>query len=431
MELGLDLKQSQTLSAQQLQSMEILRMSAQELLEHIEQVSQENPVIEMGSFDTSHIRSSEAHIDPASLVAASPEGDTLYAHVIDQLQRKKLNLQVFSAAKLIASYLDDKGQITESDSELSAQLKIPARPVREALDVIWSLEPAGVGARNIGHCIALQLMRFDEDTEIACQVANKYLDRVAKGQSAYIKREIKCTDNQFKDAIRQIRKTNPRPCAGFAAHERTRTVLPEIIVSRQEDGSLTVQVGESCIPPLSLNDEYNEIYKGSDDSELKNYLSSKLREARWLIGSIERRGATLRSIAAGLVEKQREFFEGSTKTQAALTMTELAEELGVHISTVSRAVAGKYLRCDAGTFPLAHFFSRALGQSGDLSVRSARELVVGIIDSEDKNIPMSDMEISKTIQESGCNISRRTVAKYRLELGIPPASARKQLHYDL
>ena len=427
MELGLDLKQSQTLSAQQLQSMEILRMSVQELFEHIDKVSQENPVIEVGSFDTTYLRSSGAHIDPASLAIASPEGDTLYTHVIDQLQREKLNTQVFIAAKLIASCLDEKGQITESDAELSAHLKIPERLVKEAIEIIWSLEPAGVGARSIGNCIALQLMRFDEDTEIARQIADNYLDRVAKGQSAYIKKELKCTDEQLKDAIRQIRETDPRPCAGFAVQERAQTVIPEIIISRQESGVLSVRVGESYIPPLSLNNEYNDIYKAAEDSELKGYLSVKLREAKWLIGSIERRGETLRHIAAGLVEKQRAFFEGSTKTTAALTMTELADELGVHISTVSRAVAGKYLRCDAGTFPLSHFFSRTLGTTGVLSVRCARERVVSIIDAEDKNKPLSDMAISKIMEESGCNISRRTVAKYRLELGIPPASARKQL----
>ena len=427
MELGLNLKQSQTLSAQQLQSMEILRMSAQELFEHIDKVSQENPVIEVGSFDTTYFRNSGAHIDPAGLAIASPDGDTLFAHVIDQLQRKKLDSQVFAAAKLIASCLDDKGQITENDYELSANLKISERLVKEAVEIIWSLEPAGVGARNIGHCIALQLMRFDEDTELACHIANEYLDRVAKGQLVYIKKELKCTDEQLKNAIRQIRQTDPRPCAGFAVHERTHTVFPEIIVSRQENGGLSVQVGENCLPALSLNSEYNEIYKTSEDSELKDYLSSKLKEAKWLIGSIERRGETLRNIAAALADKQRTFFEGSTKTSAALTMTELAEELGVHISTISRAVAGKYLRCDTGTFPLSHFFSRTLGASGDLSVRSARARVVEIIDAEDKNKPLSDMAISKIMEESGCNISRRTVAKYRLELGIPPASARKQL----
>lgn len=425
MELDLGLRQSQTLSAQQLQSMEILRMSMQELLEHIEKVSLENPVIEVGAFDTR--RSYGGGIDPAVLAIAAEDDDSLFSHIADQLDSLKLKPALHAAAISVAEFLDENGYITESAQELAALLKFPAPLVSEALEIIRRLDPAGVGASSLGHCIALQLARTEQDTALAERVALDYLERVAKGQTGVICRELDCTQKQLSAALSQIRSTNPRPCAIFSVSGVAHTITPDIIISRGEDGKLIVRIGESLIPAISISGEYAGIRRDTGDAQLKSYLSEKVREAKWLIGSIERRGATLRSIAAALVETQLDFFEGNADSPAPLTMTALSDRLEVNVSTVSRAVQGKYLRCDAGTFPLSHFFSRSLRHSDGISVRHARELVAAIIASEDKARPMSDMAVSRALESSGHSISRRTVAKYRFELGIPPASARKKL----
>lgn len=427
MELDLHLKQSQTLSAQQIQSMEILRMSAQELLSHIDRISLENPVLEVGSFDLSYTRARSGGVDPASIAVADVEGDTLYDHVIDQLDRLGLSTAVCGAAKQLAAFLDERGYITESGEELAARLSTPMPVIKSALKAVRSLDPAGVGASGPGHSIALQLERFDYDTSLAREVAMNYLDRLAKGQAGYIRKQLGCTEAELGEALRQIRATNPRPCAGFAPAGRVQAVVPDIVIGPDSEGKLTVQVGERCLPPLSVNDEYAGIYKGSKDKETRDYLSGKLREAKWLIGSVERRGATLKRIAAALAERQRGFFQGEEKAPAPLTMTELAEELDIHVSTVSRAAAGKYLSCGRGTFPLSYFFSRTLGSPGGASIRRVRELVAEIIDAEDKKRPLSDMSISKLMGDGGYEVSRRAVAKYRAELGIPPASARRRL----
>lgn len=452
MELGLVQTQRQTLSPQMIQNMEVLQMPAQELLEHVQAVLQENPVLEL-----------QEHYDPPEagddlrrrlewLEAADPqngpyhrqdwEGDdplegraaaqdgreTLYAHLLAQLDGLALDGETAACARALAASLDRNGWLEEDLSALARELGCAPETAERALAAVQSLDPAGVGARSLSECLLLQLARSRPEDRLAQRIAQSHLDELAKGRYGAIARALGAGQEQVRRACGVIRSLEPRPGRAFAAGwEGPVYITPDVVVTRAA-GRLEAQPNERFFPALSVSPYYARLLRESGDAQVRDYLGGKLRQAQWLIQAVDQRRATLMACVGCLLEAQEEFFRLGPGHLKPLTMAQAARRMGVHESTVSRAVSGKYLQCAMGTYPLSFFFSRRLGAEeggGAACADRARALIKELIAQEDKGRPLSDEKLCRLMARQGCALSRRTVAKYRDELGIPAASGRR------
>ena len=285
------------------------------------------------------------------------------------------------------------------------------------------MEPAGVGAAELSECLALQLERIGE-TGPALAIVQDHLETLAKRHDRAIAAKLSITPAQVEEARRTIRELDPRPGAVFQRTEQVFYIQPDLIVEEQE-GQLVVKPARGERPPFRVSRYYQKMLKQSEDKEVREYLTEKLRQAENVLWAARQRGSTLLRCAQVIVERQREFFHSGPEAMRPLRMGEVAQELGLHESTVSRAVREKYLQCPQGLYPLSWFFTRSAGAGEGVSGTAARKLVLRLIDGEDKGKPLSDQQLSERMAREGCPISRRTVAKYREELGIPSASGRK------
>ena len=287
-----------------------------------------------------------------------------------------------------------------------------------------SLDPMGVGARNLRECLLIQL-KGKGASETAVKLVAEHLEELGKNQLASIAKEMKCSREEIRNAIEEIRSCQPKPGSGFAGEGPVEYIIPDILVERV-DGILTVVINSEGAPRLQISHSYVHLLRAGADAETEAYIAEKLQQAEWVLQCISRRESTLKQVAECILSRQRDFFETHGPLQP-LRLADVAEELGIHESTVSRAVKEKYLQCDRGIFPLHAFFSKALAKTeeGTVSAASIRERMKTILSEEDKTKPLSDRELTEQLNREGIQISRRTVAKYREAMGIGGASERK------
>ena len=455
MELNIAQKQIQTLSPQMMQSMEILQMGSQELLEYIEEVVQENPVLEpveqqekqvefsqlrrklewLESTDHQnrfyHRQDTEAENDPLrDYGTVDAQEETLYQYVLSQLRVLELDPVLMDTAAFLVESLDRNGWLDEDLSALAAVLDVPEELAAQALTIVQSLEPAGVGARNLTECLHLQLVRCQPVNQLALAIVDEYLDPLSKNRYGLIARKLKAAPETVREACALIRSLNPRPGTGFAARENPGYINPDIIVVSFPD-HFELMTNDSFFPSLHISSYYTKLLKEHrEDAQLKEYLSGKVRQAKWVVRSIEQRRSTLMACAECILDFQEDFFRRGSGHLVPLTLADVADRLGVHESTVSRAVKDKYIQCSMGVYPLSYFFSRSLGADrqteGAVSPDAAKALLKKLIAGEDKRHPLSDQKLCELMEAQGCTLSRRTVAKYRDELRIPSTTGRKQ-----
>ena len=302
-------------------------------------------------------------------------------------------------------------------------MKIPQALTDQARDTLQSLEPPGVGARSLSECLLLQLSRRGGGDPVSMEIAARFLPELGRKHYAAIAQKLGTTVEAVRQAEAVIASLEPHPGRAFQPAETTVYVRPDVFVAELE-GELKVVLNEYYLPRVSVNDYYLRLLKNSDEKETKDYLRQKLRQAKWLLDSLERRGSTLRRCAEAALEAQRPFFAGQTQTLAPMTLTTLAEGLELHPSTVSRAVRGKYLQCRQGTYPLRYFFS--LPVSGGVSRQAAKQALLALVREEDRRRPYSDQDLCRLLEERGIFLARRTVTKYRLELGLGSSAARRK-----
>ena len=445
-------KQTQTLSPQMMQSMEILQMGSQELLEYIEEAVQENPVLEreenydrndeftdlrrklewLESTDPQnryyHQQDSEDENDPLRNFGAVEDGEeNLYYYVLSQVRALDLAPEVAACAEFLVESLNQNGWLDEPLSALAEDLGQPLERMEQALGVVQSLEPAGVGARDLSECLRLQLVRRTPVNALAVEIAKSHLDALSKSRYGLIARELKAGQEEVRQACDLIRSLNPRPGTGFAARENLTYINPDIIVVSFPD-HFELLANDYYFPTLNISGYYTRLLKESDEAEVKDYLTGKVRQAKWMVRSIEQRRSTLMACASCILELQEPFFRKGPGHLTPMSLADVAGRIGVHESTVSRAVRDKYIQCSMGVYPLSYFFSRSLGSAagGDAaSPDAAKALLKKLIGEEDKRRPLSDQKLCQLMGEQGCALSRRTVAKYRDELHIPSTTGRK------
>lgn len=445
MELSLQIKQTQKLSPQMIQTMEILQMGNLELQEYVDELLLENPVLERegaGAPDSAdellrrmewlmgdsrrYARRTDTGAETMAPVAVQPRTEGLYEYLRDQVDFRKLSPELRRAVESVLTGLDANGYLEESAQELALRCGQPLEAVEQAVRLIQGLEPAGVGARNLAQCLELQLQRRGEHG-LAMTIVRSHLEDVAKNRYHKIAQKTGASREAIQRACRLIRSLSPKPGAAFAPVESPGILLPDLLVT-QEDGKLVVSMNETRGPMLRVNAYYQKLLAESDDPQVRNYLANKMRQADWVVKGIEQRRSTLLKCGRHIAIVQEDFFRQGPGHLRPMTMSELAGELGVHPSTVSRTVREKYLQCSHGVYPLSHFFTRALsGPEGEeATAEQAKAAIAELIQGEDKRHPLSDQKLCDLLAQRDLVLARRTVAKYREAMGIAPAAGRRE-----
>lgn len=361
---------------------------------------------------------------------ASQEDKSLRSELLRQLDFALLDKNKKPYAEYIIESLDRNGYLQDSPKELSEELSIPLALVEELIALIKTMEPKGVGAASLSECLELQLSDMPEGElkETALAIVRSHLSELAENRLPRLSRELGCELTRVQEAVDIIKKLEPKPGRGFSREANTRYIVPDVFL--EKNGSeYTVSVNEAGIPHLIISPYYrNLLLKAEKDEELSEYLSGKMEAALWLIKSIEQRKNTILNIAAAIVRCQKDFFDKGEKYLKPLTLRYIAEETGVHESTVSRSVNGKYIETPRGVYELKFFFGGGVRDSlGDAkSSKSIKAEIKEMVENEDARRPLSDQYMADRLSAEGIDISRRTVAKYRDEMGILSSSKRKR-----
>lgn len=438
-QLSTELRQELRLTPRLLQSMEVLQMTSQELLEYITRQAEENPLLDQSDPPEAAyeaLRRQAGWIggprDRGAFTheAAAPEAgredrdlESLAAFLRDQLHRLRLPGPLDALCAYLAELVDGDGYLAQEDLDGLLDLNIPQALIDQALDALQSLDPPGVGARSLSECLLLQLSRRDDPNPAAMAVAARFLPELGRKRYAAIARKLGVTVEAVREAERVIAALEPHPGRAFQSAEPPACIRPDVFIAELE-GEWRAVLNDYYLPRVSVNGYYLRLLRESDEKETRDYLRRKLRQAKWLLDSLERRGDTLRRCAEALLEAQRPFFAGETGALAPMTLSQLAERLELHPSTVSRAVRGKYLQCRQGAYPLRYFFSRPV--SGGVSRQAAKQALLALIREEDPRRPYSDQALRDLLAGRGILVARRTVTKYRLELGIGSSAARRK-----
>lgn len=348
--------------------------------------------------------------------------ETLPQFLSRQLDRLALDGETARTVRFLASCLDEDGYLRASPEELAQDASIPLETIRAGLAALRTLEPAGVGAENLSQCLELQLERAGVGGP-ALAIVRGHLESLARCRYRLIADKLGVSVDQVLCAQRTIRELDPRPGAVFNRPEPAPYIYPDIFVDEQ-DGRFVARSSHPERPAFHINGYYRDLLAQSQQREVRDYLRQKIQAAQEVLQAITQRQDTLLRCAQAIVDRQEEFFRTGEEALRPLRMADVAQALGIHESTVSRAVREKYLQCQRGVYPLNWFFSRG-GAGGDVGGAAARVMLRRLIDGEDKAHPLSDQKLCEALAHAGCPISRRTVAKYRDELNIPGTSGRK------
>ncbi|MBA4496192.1 RNA polymerase factor sigma-54 [Paenactinomyces guangxiensis] len=450
LQMGYSLMQEQRLklvmTPELRQAIQILQYSATDLLQYIQQEMTENPVLE---FDEKSVATNEVeelnglkHLgksapyspaaastekeNPIERVAAGPASlaDALEAQLCDyDLDAKERNICLY-----LIRNLDEKGYLDIDSISVCKRFQIGEDEYERCLAVLHSMEPDGVGARSLSECIEIQLLRKENPNRLAIEIARDHLPAVADGKLRRIAHKLGVDVLEVQAAIDEIKSCNPRPGSSYPATS-PRYVYPDVVVERV-DGEYQVVLNEKDMPRLTINPRYQKLLAQKElyGEEAAAYLKNWMQSALWLVKGIEQRRDTIYRVADAIVSKQRGFLDKGLDYLKPLTLKQIAEELNLHESTISRATQHKYMQTPRGLFSFRFFFPSGLSTENgeDLSAKTVKMKIKQLIDEEDKEKPLSDQKISNQLQLEGIRISRRTVAKYREEMGIAASSARKR-----
>jgi RNA polymerase sigma-54 factor len=351
---------------------------------------------------------------------------SLQEHLMQQAEMTDLSRSEIDAMRHLVGGLDDRGFLTQSPADVALQTGLPLEAVQRALQVLRTFDPPGIGARDLADCLLAQLAAKGRETSLASRMIRDYFDLLTRRRIPELARKLGADADDVQLAIEEIGKLDPAPGRRFA-EDNNRVVVPDVTVERDGD-EWKIHLNSDYIPRLRLSSTYRDlIAKGTLSKDERDYLRERMRAGKFLIDSIDQRQRTIERITREIIKAQKEFFEHGVSQLKPLTMTQIAEVVGVHETTVSRAIANKYIRTPHGVFDFKYFFTPGYqAESGSaVSNTSVKEMIADLINLEDKSAPLSDQELVAKLQEKGITIARRTVAKYREELGILPSNLRR------
>lgn len=458
-----ELKQSQKLAPQMQQSLQILQAPALELRTLVQQALAENPVLEDETaevsleeqvsedddgFDEEFSRLSQMdeewreYLSQARRVLPRTSADeekrqfmldslvrpvTLQEHLLEQLHTEGVDEPVRGLAEFLIGHLDENGFLLHPVEELSLLNGIPLPALAKAKALLQSFDPVGVCAENLSECLAVQLERLGKKGGLEYRLVTQHLEDLAKHRYPQIARKIGISPEQVAEAAASISLLNPKPGRAFESGSNF-YVSPDVFVEEDENGVFTVRLNQEQIPQLRISNVYKDLMASqSGRGEVREYIKDKIRNGRTLIHSIQQRQDTIRRIAEEIVTRQDEFLRSGRAYLKPMTMAQVAGVVGVHETTVSRAIGGKYISTPQGVFEMRFFFRTGYHTSdGDeLANTSVKDAIREIVSHEDPRKPLSDEGIRDALKERGIEIARRTVAKYREELDILPSHMRK------
>ena len=369
---------------------------------------------------------------------------SLQEHLLSQIRLALDDPELIRIGEYIIGMLDDRGYLVPSEEGEPASdggdpsrrlLELIARDagttpetVEKVIQVVQALEPTGVGARSLQECLLIQLRARDEDESLSYRIVAERFEDLKARRYQEIARALKVTPEQVQAAVDAIATLNPSP-GGQISREGVRYVYPDLIVERVGE-DYEVFLNDKNVPRLRISPTYERVLRNSPSNDkTREYVQTKLNSAKWLIQTIEQRRRTMVKVMRCIVKEQRDFFEKGIRFLKPLTLQQVASQIDMHESTVSRVTRSKYVQTPRGVFELKFFFSSGIEtEDGDeISARSAKDIISQLIDQEDKKEPLSDQRIADILHEKGLRIARRTVAKYREQLSIPPARYRKRL----
>lgn len=362
-----------------------------------------------------------------SLIAEESLQDVL----MEQLrQSDDLDEKTVKLCEEIIGSIDDSGYLRTHLADIATALQTDLKAVENALRIVQGFEPPGIGARDLRECLLLQLERRENGRKsLAYKVVDKHLDEVGRNRLIPAAKSLNVSMAELKDALRELRTLYPYPGTLVAPEDRSNFVAPEVFVETDDKGNWQVRSNKDHIPRLRISPYYLRLLKSADASdEVKAYIRSKIGNSKMLLRALEQRESTIVRIARSLLRRQAGFFEGGIDQMKPLTMNQVAEDIGVHETTVSRAIANKYIMTPHGLLPFKHFFSSGYeGSDGEkVSSLAVKEKLREAIGTESANRPLSDQKLAAILKDQGFDVARRTVAKYREEMGILPSNMRRK-----
>ena len=468
--LQLKIGQSLTMTPQLQQAIKLLQMSTLDLQQEINQALEENPLLEredeldsaetvddqpVDEFDAETAQvavetewSDTDHFDlnrPVTRTASdeeyesfesrTSEATSLSDHLLWQLNLMTLTDRDQMIARMLVDSINHEGLLETSLEEINTQLlpELPDLEIDElecVLHQIQQLDPIGVGARDLRECLLIQLANLRHlggDTRLAETLVEHHLGLLTKKDRNGLKRVLKCDDATLDLTLELIRSLDPKPGSHIAQTE-PEYVTPDLIVRRNEEGWV-VELNPDALPRVAINQTYQSLIKAGDKSETTEYLRNHLQEARWFVKSLKSRAETLLKVGTRIVEAQMEFFEKGPVAMKPMVLADIARQVDMHESTISRVTTQKYMHTPRGTLELKYFFSSHVGTDagGEASSTAIKEHLKALIAGENPKKPLSDNKLSELLSERGFQVARRTVAKYREMLGITGSSERKQV----
>jgi RNA polymerase sigma-54 factor len=354
---------------------------------------------------------------------------TLTDHLLDQLHMSQVTDEEIQIGEYIIWNINNVGYLTVDTEIIAENIRVSEEEVEKVLALIQTFDPPGIGARNLQECLLIQLLQETPQHELAVRMVRDFFEDFKNKRFEKLEKQLEIDLETIKAVLDHITHLNPKPGEGYNAFEN-QYIVPDIEV-KKEDGEYKISMNDWNIPNLRINNQYRKMMldRKKTTKETRDYIKQRLESARWLINSIHQRRATIQRVMETIIEKQPDFFEKGPEHLRPMILKDIAEEIGMDISTVSRVTNGKYVQTEWGVYELKYFFSEKIksDDGDDVSNRKIKNLIKEIVSNEPAKKPYNDQKIAEMLKDQGYNVARRTVAKYREQMLIPVSRLRRRI----